>query len=261
MRKLFLTILLILRANASYADTTTGLVGWWRYNDGAGYSAVDSSGNSNTGTLNNFANPFISTSGWTTAGKLGGALVFDGVDDYVSVPTSTSLQFSGQFSIAIWINTTGLNTTGQAVFIANENYQHSGIALIDNGQYTPQIIFRVGPSGSNCGSGSNGGTACTAFARSLVNDGKWHQIMGVRSGTQMLLYLDGVVQSTGTLGTFTQNTQQYTIGILTGSSGGGKLDDVRIYNRALSAGDVLQLYNTSITVLKNARLHNMKIKF
>ena len=54
-------------------NTTNGLVGWWKLDDGSGTSAMDSSGNGNTGTLNNSPT-------WTTSGMNGGALTFNGTN-------------------------------------------------------------------------------------------------------------------------------------------------------------------------------------
>ena len=64
--------------NLSLAPFTHGLVGYWKFDEGSGTTASDSSGYGNTGTLSTGA----SAPGWTT-GKVGGALSFDGVDDYV----------------------------------------------------------------------------------------------------------------------------------------------------------------------------------
>src|ERR1019366_5109600 len=60
-------------------NTTTGLVGWWKLDDGSGTSAADSSGTGNTGTLTNGP-------AWTTGGMNNGALSFNGTNSYVSIP-------------------------------------------------------------------------------------------------------------------------------------------------------------------------------
>ena len=78
------------------ADPDPNLVGWWRFDEGSGSDANDSSGNDNNGTLN--GNPQ-----WV-AGKIEPyALDFDGSGDYVDVPGSGSLDFSRSFTISAWL--------------------------------------------------------------------------------------------------------------------------------------------------------------
>src|SRR3989338_1965645 len=70
---------------------TSGLVGYWTFDEGAGTTANDSSGNNNTGTLTNGPT-------WTT-GKIGQALNFDGSDDYVKIPGTATLM--SNFSVSL----------------------------------------------------------------------------------------------------------------------------------------------------------------
>src|SRR5258706_16194343 len=75
----------------------SGLVGYWKLDDALGITAADSSGSGNPGTLIN--GPL-----WTP-GKVGTALSFDGVNDYVDLNNSPSLNPSTQITLAAWINT------------------------------------------------------------------------------------------------------------------------------------------------------------
>jgi len=221
------------QANSSQTtQQTSGLVGYWSMNGADVTDKIYDRIGGNNGYLYNGA-----TSSAKVIGKLGQGFKYDGVNDNIQVPSSSSLQFSGQFSASLWIKTTSLNSTGYSTFISNENYLVSGWEIFDNGPSSSKILFRVGPTGSN-----DCDIAMACMNRSLVNDGKWHHIVGVRSATQMELYLDGVLQDTGSLGTFTNNTDIYYVGSFGGSSGGSTLDEVRVYNRALSAAEVQQLY-------------------
>ena len=84
------------------AEITTGLVGHWNFDEGAGTTASDSSGNGNTGTLTN--GPV-----WTT-GKINGALNFDGVDDNVSIPWNSSLDLPNNGGvISVWFKLDSAN--------------------------------------------------------------------------------------------------------------------------------------------------------
>ena len=81
---------------ASPAVAASGLVAYWKFDEGSGTTVADSSGNGNTGTLVN--GPL-----WT-AGRVGNALFFDGIDDNVTVPDSTSLDLSSSFTLSAWVN-------------------------------------------------------------------------------------------------------------------------------------------------------------
>src|SRR3989344_5954676 len=76
---------------------TSGLVGYWNFDEGTGTTAQGSSGNNNTGILTNGPT-------WTT-GKIGQALNFDGVDDYVDVANESNFDFerTDSFSISAWV--------------------------------------------------------------------------------------------------------------------------------------------------------------
>ncbi len=75
-------------------------------------------------------------------------------------------------------------------------------------------------------------------AATRLNDNKWHLLTGVYSASKTQIYLDGVLRDSEPSGTFTPNLGPLQIG----SAKAGIIDDVRIYNRALTAGEVQQLY-------------------
>src|SRR5207249_840524 len=72
------------------------LVAHWKFDDGQGTSAADASGNSLTATLRNDPK-------WST-GRVGGALSFNGINQYVSAGNSSKLYFPGPFTVAVWVN-------------------------------------------------------------------------------------------------------------------------------------------------------------
>src|SRR5208337_5675022 len=82
-------------AQAAIITPHPGLVGWWRFDEGSGTIAGDSSGNGNNGTI------YGAT--WVT-GKYGDALSFDGASNYVSIPYNPIFNFgTGSFSVGVWI--------------------------------------------------------------------------------------------------------------------------------------------------------------
>src|SRR5262249_49810064 len=77
------------------ATSTTGLVGAWSFNAGSGPSATDSSGNANNGA--------ISGATWTTSGKYGSALSFNGVSDWVTVNDANTLDLTNAMTMEAWV--------------------------------------------------------------------------------------------------------------------------------------------------------------
>lgn len=247
MKYLLLTLLLfpsIAFGSTIKQATTTGLVGWWPMDEMRGTIANDFSVNTNTGI-------FTGSPIWVS-GKRAGAVTVSSTN-YFSVASSTSLWVTGSITISMWVKTSTLNSSLQNTFIGNENYLTSGAWLGDNGQYGSLIYFRQGPSGGNCAAGLNNGTqACAAINRSAVNDGKWHLLTGVRTSAsgQTLLYLDGVLAaSSASGGNFVNNSRGYDS---TPANATIALDDIRIYNRALSAAEVLSLYKTGTALINHS---------
>ena len=199
---------------------TSGLVGHWTF-DGSKLTtttATDSSTNANNGTLTNGPTPAL--------GKLGQALSFDGVDDYVDHGNPASLQFSsGTFSAAFWIKPNLLGS-----------YQ----AIIGHGVGSYKVMLWS----DNAISLARAGTAATSGP--VLSTNQWQHVVVVNNiGTDAKFYVNGVLIATNA---FT-HTYSYASNIRLGDSIGetqpfsGSLDDVRVYNRELTASEVTQLYN------------------
>jgi len=221
-------------ANSTTNTTlTSGLVGYWTFDDGTGSTAVDSSGNGNTGTLVN--GPL-----WTT-GEFNLALGFDGLTNYVNVPSTAALN-AYPLTVAVWVKT---STTTGVRGIVNK---YAG------GSYNGYQVFMN--NGNLCAwylrDASNyvyNGSGCTLKVAGY-NDNHWHHVAYVIDASGGKLYVDGVQKAhrswSGIAGAPT-TTQPIHIAHYPGAYGGaeylpGGVDDVRIYNRALSATEVSALY-------------------
>jgi alpha-L-fucosidase len=208
---------------------TAGLAGYWKFNETSGTTASDSSGNNNTGT--------VSGATWTTSGHNTGALSFDGVNDYVAVNSSSSLNLT-KFTVAMWVNLTSLPAANSYYALAvkgadlSENYE-----LLVGYPSAGSIHFPIKWT-DGTRSGDSSSTQLTA--------GAWKHVVVTYDGTNAKVYINAVLDTTKTYGKTPQtNTGQLIIGNETSMTRyfKGKMDEVRIYNRALSQTEVTSLYN------------------
>ena len=212
---------------------TNGLVGMWSFNgpDMSGVTAYDRSGQGNNGTLTNGPS--------RVAGKIGQALSFDGVNDYVSIPDSVAIDVE-TVTVSAWIKTTQ-TTEGEII----EKWINTGTparypyVLRINNATVGKAFFRAYDGTNNPG----------ATSTTNINNGAWHHLVGVRrDGTDLRLYVDGVLESTATDTTTGDTTNDLAIGIgarRTTAAGpfNGLIDEVRVYNRALTPAEIKRLYN------------------
>jgi hypothetical protein len=209
-------------------------VAWWKLDESSGAAAADSSGNANTGTLTN--GPI-----WTT-GKLGSALSFDGVNDYVTVPSSSSLDITGSFTLSAWTRFT--NTTNYGFIVSKSEGGANGYELFrDTGN--GRLRFSIGNA-----SGSTVDPYFDIATPSGYNDGQWHHVAAVYGkGVKARMSVDGVnVVTSGNnpsaaVGLTTSNLLIGSRGLGGGIPFQGDIDDIRIYNRALAQSEIQTLAN------------------
>jgi hypothetical protein len=151
--------------SAHAQDITTGLVGHWKFDEGSGTTATDSSGNNNTGTL-------VNGPVWTT-GKMGGALSFDGSDDYVdvgTVPNYSPAMSYGTFSA--WIKT---DSTTQSYLIGQRNVDSSDTAYFFGINRDPTTgAADIGEVQLYVRSNSNRDLGGGVASDTGITDGEWH---------------------------------------------------------------------------------------
>jgi len=236
-----------------YFGLNQGLVGFWSFDapDMAGNSAYDRSGSNNTGTLTNGPTRQI--------GKIGQALSFDGVNDVVSVLDSVSLDSTrNAFTVSAWIYD---NDVDDGV----DDDRH----ILDKGDEGTNVnnTFRLGLSDSKQiniaifdGSSSN-----TAYGPTPVSFQTWSHVTAVFNGNNITVYLNGVagtpvVKTIGTLfdaGNLAIGRQSAADCASPYSScWKGQIDDVRVYNRALSSDEIKRLYNMGATTKFNVSQKN-----
>ncbi|MES9950937.1 MAG: Ig-like domain-containing protein, partial [Candidatus Thiodiazotropha sp.] len=206
-------------------DITTGLVGHYTFDEGSGTTAIDSSVTGNHGTL--FDGPVY------TAGQVGShALSFNGNFDRVEAPDSTATDFGTfDFSVGFWFNST---YSGPQARLVGDMAVGGGAGYIFYTDGLNDLNLQV----------SSGAESIILTAEGLF-DGTWHHVMGIRSGPNYTLYVDGheADQWLGSAIGVIDNSQPLRIGA--SSSYGdydGLIDEVRLYDRALSADDAIELF-------------------
>ena len=208
-------------------SVSADLVGWWRLDDGSGTTAIDSSGNGNDGTINGDPK-------WV-AGKVGGALEMDG-GDYVDVPGASEIN-PESITLMTWINFStvdGADMERQDYLSRGDDYAFS---LHEWG-------FRDGTAAEGKISAivtSAGGWSVVAGATTVETDTWYHTTLTYDSGTQILtLYLDGEVDAELNVPAGLEHRLggSLTIGTYSGRDLLGKIDDVKIFDEALSLGQI-----------------------
>jgi hypothetical protein len=206
----------------------TGMVGYWSLDDGSGSVAGDFSENNNDGTINGAT--------WTD-GKIGGALEFDGSDDYVDLPDN--LGYSNQVSAFAWFKHKAPPPGDYHIIMGGSQLE---ISIHSNG-YLRTGVYTDSRHVSNHGSG--------------LNDGQWHYVGFTFDGNTKKSYIDGnfAGELSEITGILTSSFSNRRIGRY-GSSGtyylNGIVDDIRIYDRALSESKIQDLYNDTKRTVINA---------
>jgi len=220
-------------------DTMTrGLVGYWSFDEGDGTIARDASGNNNHGTLTNGPQ-------WTK-GKNGTALQFDGKDDYVNIVSDPSLILASGGSAEAWVKI-GSFSSGfdNAILMKGDGASWSNLhyALLENTGGN-KIIFTVS-DGTNF-LGSSGPQTPTLTAN------RWYHIIATWDNNQKCIYLDGVLSQCVSSAIMPKDTilscstnigRAYHAGVLSTYYFNGSIDNIRIYNRALTEAEVKYHYN------------------
>jgi hypothetical protein len=166
-----------------------------------------------------------------TAGRIGSALSFDGINDSVTVPDSPSLDLTGALTLSAWVNPAITTTSYKTIMIKNYTYFLYANASGCNGG----ILAGLSGTGKN---------VCDTTPLAVNT---WTHLAVTYDGAAVRLYRNGVLKSsaavtggpTVTAGTLQLGASQY------GERFKGKIDEARVYNRALSAAEVTALFNAT----------------
>jgi large repetitive protein len=211
-------------SNTSTGPPTQGLIGYWNFDEGSGTVAHDTSGSGYNGTVNGAA--------WTT-GQINGALSFNGGTAYVVTP---NIGLGSSFSVSAWVNPAVTNQIGYARIL--ETQYNSGLYLGVNSSGTKYKFIVNSGAGSTSGCGlplgcAEGGTVTAG----------WRLVTATYDGTTATLYVDGTVVATDTFTAPSARNLPFYMGryYAGGYGWNGSVDDVRLYNRALTATEVASI--------------------
>jgi hypothetical protein len=217
-----------LPADEIAALAAPGMIAWYKFDQTGGITVADSSGDFNHGTINGGA-------AWTT-GKVGNAVDLNGTNGYIAL-SSGIVSGADTITIAAWVNLDSVNNWTR---------------IFDFGTGTSTNMFLTPKNGANgkirFAIKNNGSSEQIIDGQSTLPTGGWHHVAVTLNGSTGTLYVDGTQVGSNTsmtikpsdLGATTQNRigrSQYTSDPYLD----GRVDDFRIYNQALSAGEIATL--------------------
>jgi hypothetical protein len=200
----------------NFAAPPANPIAWWSFSEGSGTTTTDSIGS--------LAATFHSVPTWTT-GISGSALTFDGVDDYLTTP---QLNLGSQCSFSFWLNPSSLvdyrDPFGKLFQVSFTTYADGHIRFV-------------------LGNGTSWKTQIHSPAGSLPLN-QWTFVTGTYDGTSTKLYLNGVLVGSASNPGLSINST-FEIGQKNGIFHQGMLDEIILYNRALTDGEILSYFEGS----------------
>ena len=230
--------------NISVANGGSGLVAAYGFEEGTGSNVADVSGNGNNGV--------ITAATWNNSGRFGKALSFNGSSSLVTVNDSASLDMTSAITLEAWVNPSSTATAWRDIlYKATDTWFLMGS--------TPQA-----------GAPDFGGTfaSTNVYGTGTVPVNTWTHLAATYDGATMKFYVNGVLaNSRAQTGAIAASSGALSIGgdSIPHDSGphfwAGLIDEVRIYNRALTAAEVQTDMNTPIigTTSRPAAPTNLRV--
>jgi hypothetical protein len=211
----------------------TGPVAAYSFNEGSGTTVADASGNGNVGTISNAT--------WTTAGKYGNTLTFNGSSARVTVTDSASLHLTTGMTLEVWVYPTAA-PLGWIDLI----YKQDDVYFLE----ASSTLAAAPTAGGTFG---NGFQTITGTSELPVNT--WTHLAVTFDSATLTVWVNGVsVAAQAQTSPLTTSTLPLQIGgdSLYGQGFAGRIDEVRIYNRALTRPEIEVDMNTAVGSISDA---------
>jgi hypothetical protein len=206
-------------------NTNLGLVAAYGFNEGAGTMLADQTGTGHTGTA---AGPT-----WTPQGKFGQALTFDGVNDWVTVNDANDLDFTNGMTVEAWVYPTASGGGSWRNVVIKEQTGGEAYNLYANADTNAPVVYVVRAAAP--------GAPLDARGTSSLPLNTWSHLATTYDGTTLRLYVNGVLAgSRAVAGPLLTSTGALRIGgnSVWGEYFAGRIDEVRLYNRALAVAEI-----------------------
>ncbi len=204
-----------------FGGLNDGLLAYYPLNN----DANDASGNNNNGT------PYYVTPTADRFGRSNSAYYFNGTSSYIAFDANPLLAVAGDFSLSAWVKSTRPSGWQGIVSYDTSGTYGYGLCLTSDG--IPSVWI---------GNGTTWGYA--KGNTSIRGNATWTHLAAVRRVGLTCIYINGILQTTNTSHSVAYANSRLCIARHSGSDQyfGGALDEIRIYNRALTAGEIGQLY-------------------
>ena len=208
--------------------TTPGLVSYWRFEETSGTTAADAKGTNPGSHRNGVA---LAHPGGLPSDAGGKSIRLDGTNDYVNVADRSPLDTGNAFTLESWVRRTSTSSASQTIFAKG------------SGSY----LLRFNSNRLTLGRAGSGDIALATVT--TTDTSGFHHVVAAKSGPTVKLYIDGVdVTGAVTNRTIVNTSKALNIGRVTDSRQyfPGYIDEAAVYNRALTAPQVLQHYEAGI---------------
>lgn len=207
---------------------STGPVASYGFDEGTGGSVADASGHGLTGT--------ISGATWTTSGEYTNALNFNGASSYVDLGNPTALKITGSMTWSAWVKAAA-NPADDGIIVGKADATFYG--------WTLKTSPDTGPETFGISIATSGNAYVGRYSKTVRSLGTWYYVAGVYNATAQTLniYVNGVLDNGVLMGTVPTSMYDANDNVTIGRRGGGfylngTIDEVRLYNRALTQSEI-----------------------
>ena len=227
-------VLFLLGCPSPVAAQSSGLVAAYSFDEGTGTTVTDVSGNSLNGT--------IVGATWTTGGMYGNALSFNGTSSYVDLGNPAGLHLTGSMTLEAWVKAVGNPPDDGQIIAKSDDTGWQFKTSPDTGPRTFGVQVSASP-----------GASAQRYSTTVLALNIWYHVAAVydASASTLDIYVNGVLNSGTLLGAIPTSQVNQNVNVNIGRRTGGfyfngVIDEVRIYDRALSQAEIQVDMNTPL---------------